>query len=153
MIIQQLTFAPRELYERVAEGLDGGDNTPPSLAEPVSPRTVIHPLPSVGEDDNEVTPTPASRRRVSRQPSYHDEGDSHIHFNSSTFSRMSAFDRTHASRSRRMSSSFSRIAYNVADDEGDEALAVELEKKVRDPVVGVMYGRPAKEQVTSRWFW
>ncbi|ORY23437.1 major facilitator superfamily domain-containing protein [Naematelia encephala] len=69
--------------------------------------------------------------------------------NDSTFSRLSG-----RSMSRRMSSSFSRVAYDIPDDADDEEAKELLEAKVKDDgIVGVMFGKPVSEQVKSSWWW
>ncbi len=49
------------------------------------------------------------------------------------------------------SSSFSRVSYNIRDGADDEEVRMALEKG--DGIVGVMFGRSVKEQISSSWFW
>lgn len=56
-------------------------------------------------------------------------------------------------RSRRMSSSFSRISYGVHDEADDEEVKAALEGKGGDGVVGVMFEKSVREQIGSSWFW
>jgi hypothetical protein len=55
-------------------------------------------------------------------------------------------------RSRRMSSSFSRISYGVHDDADPEEVKAVLEKN-GDGIVGVLFGKSVGEQIGSTWFW
>jgi len=55
-------------------------------------------------------------------------------------------------RSRRMSSSFSRISYGVHDDADPEEVKAVLEKN-GDGIVGVLFGKSVGAQIGSTWFW
>lgn len=55
-------------------------------------------------------------------------------------------------RSRRMSSSFSRISYGVHDDADPEEIKAALDKN-GDGIVGVLFGKSVGEQIGSTWFW
>ena len=54
--------------------------------------------------------------------------------------------------SRRMSSSFSRVSYNVHDDADHEEVKLALEKN-GDGIVGALFGKSVAQQIGSTWFW
>lgn len=56
-------------------------------------------------------------------------------------------------RTRRMSSSFSRISYGIHDDADHEEVKMALEGKHQDGIVGALFGKSVGEQVGSSWFW
>jgi hypothetical protein len=56
-------------------------------------------------------------------------------------------------RSRRMSSSFSRISYGVHDDADHEEIKLALGGKHQEGIVGALFGKSVKEQIGSTWFW
>jgi len=134
LIVQQLTYAPRELYERLSDEADA--TVVPS--GPETPSTIRAPSPQ--------TPRPLFTSPFNRRSS---------EMMNSAFSRVSASSvpelQEHLSR-RRMSSAFSRVAYNINDDDDDTALAQAV-SGTHDPVVGSMFGRSVREQISSRWFW
>jgi hypothetical protein len=59
---------------------------------------------------------------------------------------------TARSRSRRMSSSFSRVSYDVHDDADHEEFKLALEKN-GDGIVGALFGKTVAQQIGSTWFW
>jgi len=51
-----------------------------------------------------------------------------------------------------MSSSFSRVSYNVHDDADHEEVKLALEKN-GDGIVGALFGKTVAQQIGSTWFW
>lgn len=51
------------------------------------------------------------------------------------------------------SSSFSRVSYNIPDGADEEDVKEALEGKKDDGIVGAMFGKGVKEQISSTWFW
>jgi hypothetical protein len=126
LIVQQITFGPPTIYAR------------PSPTLPLPSGSAIASLP----------PTPGDRRiSEAGAPQFL----SPFRRNSSTFSRVLIPETP--LRQRRMSSSFSRISYGIADDAGDEEVKEAMERGTGDGIVGAMFGKTVGQQIGSTWFW
>ncbi|GFZ42804.1 hypothetical protein JCM24511_00522 [Saitozyma sp. JCM 24511] len=125
LIVQQITFGPPTIYARPSPTL------PPS-----------------GSAITSLPPTPGDRRiSEAGAPQFL----SPFRRNSSTFSRVLIPETP--LRQRRMSSSFSRISYGIADDAGDEEVKEAMERGTGDGIVGAMFGKSVGQQIGSTWFW
>jgi hypothetical protein len=150
-VIQQLTLAPTEVYELLSDADD--DTIVPDVETPT--HSTIQQAPSLSRKQRieRLTTTSAfsrfsSHRGLDITPMHNHESQEM----SSAFSRVSQIESVQLSR--RMSSAFSRVHYDICDNEGDDVLAAVLEDKGgHDGVVGVMFGRSVREQITSKWFW
>lgn len=147
-----------ELDAERASGGRSGARTPRTPGTPRTPhnglaRVTAAPAPSADDTQPQALPsaTPLS---------VHSARSFGYNTFPSTLSLRSAAATHHAATAawvvphRRMSSNFERIALPAVDPDANAELAVALATKpVQDPVVGAMFGRSAREQVMSSWFW